>query len=62
MDAEKNIPIKHTRKMEYLLNITIFTCFMSSFSRQTNINKFHGDPSRLGHHQIPREQQTDGVQ
>ena len=29
MDAEKSIPMKHTKKMKYLLNITIFTCFMS---------------------------------
>ena len=29
MDAEKSNPVKHTRKMKYLLNITIFTYFMS---------------------------------
>ena len=29
----------------YLLNITIFTCFMSSFSRQTDINKFLESPN-----------------
>ena len=29
---------------------------MLSFSRQTGINFFQGDLSRLGHHQEPREQ------
>ena len=62
MDAEKSIPMKHTKKMKYLLNITIFTCFMSSFSRQTDMNQFHGDPSRLGHPQGLREQHPDGLQ
>ena len=36
--------------------------FMLSFSRQTNINYFQGDPSRLDHPQGLREQHPDGVQ
>ena len=35
---------------------------MLSFSRQTDINYFKGNPSELGHHQGPREQHSDGVQ
>ena len=62
MDAEKGIPMKHTKKMKYLLNITIFTCFMSSFSRQTDINKFLGGPNRLDHPQGLREQHPGGLQ
>ena len=35
---------------------------MSSFSKQTDINQFHRDPSRLGHPQGLREQHPDGLQ
>ena len=35
---------------------------MLSFPRQIEINYFQGDPSRLGHHQGPREQHPDGLQ
>ena len=34
---------------------------MLSFSRQFDINYLQGDPSRLGHHQGPREQYPDGL-
>ena len=39
-----------------------FICFMSSFSRQTDINWFNRCPSRLGHPQGLREQHPDGLQ
>ena len=45
----------------YTLTYYIFY-FMLSFSRQTDINYFQGDPSQLGHHQGPREQHPDGIE
>ena len=38
MNTEKDIPMKHTRKIENLLNLTLFTYFLSCISRQTDIN------------------------
>ena len=48
MDAERDIPMKHTRKMKNLSNSTLFICFYTE-SLKSDINLFHGCKSRLGH-------------
>ena len=58
-DLESNILMLYSRILFYHSHTV---CFMPSILKQTDINQFHGCPSRLGRHQGLREQHPDGVQ